>query len=100
MVVISILTFIYQVVDAVLMILGWAVILQAIMSWIPPLANSWLGRILDEITEPLLRPFRRFQIGGMGFGIDFSPIFAYFALYLIRIAVLPLIYSLLLRLGL
>lgn len=92
--------FIYQVVDAVLMLLGYAIVLQAIMSWIPQLSNSRFGHILYEITEPLLRPFQRFQIGGAGFGIDLSPIFAYFAIYLLRSMVLPLIYSLLLRIGL
>lgn len=81
------------------MLLGYAIVLQAFMSWIPQLSNSRFGHILDELTEPLLRPFRRFQIGGAGFGIDLSPIFAYFALYLLR-SVLPLIFNFLARLGL
>lgn len=97
---ISILTYVYQVVDAVLMLLGYAIVLQAILSWIPPLANSWFGRILDELTEPLLRPFRRFQIGGAGFGIDLSPIFAYFVIYLVRALVLPFLFSAFIRMGL
>ncbi|HVJ48215.1 YggT family protein [Desulfitobacterium sp.] len=82
------------------MLLGYAIVLQALMSWVPQLSNSRFGRLLNDITEPLLRPFQRFQIGGRGFGIDISPILAYFALYLIRLLVLPMILNTLLRLGL
>lgn len=96
---ISILTFVYKVVDAVLMLLGYAIILRALLSWVPQLSNSRIARILYDITEPLIRPFQRFQIGGGGFGIDISPILAYFSLYLIRSIVLPLIFGALLRLG-
>jgi YggT family protein len=92
--------FIYQVADKVLILLGYAIILQAFMSWIPQLANSKFGYILYDITEPLLRPFKRFQIGGAGFGIDLSPILAYFMLSLIRSLVLPFIFNLLRELGL
>lgn len=92
--------FIYQVIDKVLVLLGYAIVIQAFMSWVPQLANSKFGSLLNEITDPLLRPFRRFQIGGAGFGIDLSPILAYFSIYLIRAIVLPLIFGLLQELGL
>lgn len=97
---VPIIVFIYQVIDKVLMLLGYAIVIQAVMSWVPQLANSKFGSILNEITEPLLRPFRRFQIGGAGFGIDLSPILAYFSIYLIRAIVLPLIFGLFRELGL
>lgn len=97
---VPIIVFIYQVIDKVLMLLGYAIVIQAVMSWVPQLANSKFGSILNEITEPLLRPFRRFQIGGAGFGIDLSPILAYFSIYLIRTIVLPLIFGLFRELGL
>ncbi|AHF07700.1 hypothetical protein DESME_12255 [Desulfitobacterium metallireducens DSM 15288] len=96
----SILVFVYSVIDKVLMLLGYAIVLEALMSWVPQLSNSKFGSILYDITEPLLRPFRRFQIGGAGFGIDLSPIIAYFSIYLIRVIVLPLIFGLLQELGL
>lgn len=80
------------------MLLGYAIVIRALLSWVPQLSNHPLVRILDDITEPLLRPFRRFQVQGGGFGIDISPLIAYFALYLIRAYVLPLIFNLLLRL--
>lgn len=79
------------------MLLGYAIVIRALLSWVPQLSNNPIVRILDEITEPLLRPFQRFQIQGGGFGIDISPLIAYFALYLVRAYVLPLIFNLLFR---
>lgn len=79
------------------MLLGYAIVIRVLLSWVPQLSNNPIVRILDEITEPLLRPFQRFQIQGGGFGIDISPLIAYFALYLVRAYVLPLIFNLLLR---
>lgn len=79
------------------MLLGYAIIVRAFLSWVPQLPNHPIVRILYDITDPLLKPFQRFQIGGGGFGIDISPIIAYFALYLIRSMVLPLIFNLLIR---
>lgn len=97
---ISILTLIYQVVDNVVMILQYAIILRAILSWLPQLSNTPIVRILCDITDPLLRPFQRFQISGGGFGMDLSPLLAYFALYLIRSVALPMIFGAVLRVGL
>ncbi|WP_425807083.1 YggT family protein [Desulfitobacterium sp. Sab5] len=79
------------------MLLGYAIVIRALLSWVPQLSDNPIVRILDEVTEPLLRPFRRFQIQGGGFGIDISPLIAYFALYIIRAYVLPLIFSLISR---
>ena len=45
-----------------------AVIVQAVMSWVNP--YHALSPILDALTRPYLRPFRRFQVGG----VDLSPL--------------------------
>lgn len=48
------------------------VLARALLSWFDPGMRSSVGRILYDITEPLLSPIRRaIPIGG---GIDFSPI--------------------------
>jgi YggT family protein len=39
--------------------------------------------LLNDVTDPLLKPFQRFQIGGTAMVVDFSPIIAIIALYLI-----------------
>ncbi len=48
------------------------VIARALLSWIDPGMQSRFGKILVDITEPLLGPIRR-ALPSMG-GIDFSPI--------------------------
>ncbi|WP_019851096.1 MULTISPECIES: YggT family protein [Desulfitobacterium] len=90
-----IILFVYQVTDTVLMILMYAIILRALLSWIPNLPYNAFVRMLYDITEPLLKPFRRFQFGGGGFSIDISPILAYFAIMIIRSALLPGLFRLL-----
>jgi YggT family protein len=88
--------FIYQVADTVLMILGYAIVIRALLSWFPNLPYNGFFKILYEVTDPLLKPFQRFQFGGGGFSIDISPILAYFAIMIIRSTILPAIFRLLL----
>jgi len=35
------------------------------------------------VTDPILKPFQRFQIGGSTMGMDFSPLFAILGLNVI-----------------
>jgi len=48
------------------------VIARALYSWIDPGMRSSIGKILVDITEPLIGPVRRLM-PAMG-GMDFSPI--------------------------
>jgi len=79
-----IIYFLWQVIDQVIAILGWAIIIRALLSWIPNLPYNAFVRIIHEITDPLLKPFERLQFGGPGFAIGFAPLFAYLALLIIR----------------
>jgi len=82
------------VADAVLMILSYAIIIRALLSWLPNLPYNALVRTLYDITDPLLKPFQRFQFGGNGVSVDISPILAYFSIMIIRRAILPAIFGL------
>jgi YggT family protein len=55
---------------------------RALLSWVDPGMRSPVGRILVDITEPILGPIRR-VLPSAG-GIDFSPIIAIIALQFIR----------------
>lgn len=81
---ISTLALIYRVTDMVLLILQWTIIIRAFLSWIPHSPNNPIAKIIYDITEPLLKPFRLIKIGM----IDLSPVFAIIALYLLRSFVL------------
>ncbi|KRN14730.1 hypothetical protein FC38_GL000021 [Lactobacillus gigeriorum DSM 23908 = CRBIP 24.85] len=56
------------------------------MSWLPFLANSTLGRLLDKIVDPYLNLFRQGPIRKLAFatGIDVSAVIGLFILYFIQ----------------
>lgn len=72
-------------------ILQWAVIIRCFLSWIPHSPNNQFIKIIYEITEPILKPFRFIRLGGAAGMIDFSPVLAILALMLIpRYVLLPI----------
>ena len=64
--------------STVFFILYVLLIIRIILSWVSVGSNNELLDMVYRITEPLLRPFRRFplRVGG----IDFSPILAFITL--------------------
>ena len=52
----------------------FAIIIRIVLSWIAPQTYNPATALLNAITDPLLRPFRRF-IPPIG-GFDLSPVFA------------------------
>lgn len=52
----------------------WALIIYILMSWFPQARDSGFGRLLTNICEPYLEPFRKI-IPPLGM-IDISPIVA------------------------
>ena len=61
------------------MVLVFAILIRALMSWFMPADGSGFMRVLLDITEPILAPIRRIlpPVGG----IDFSPILAMVLIY-------------------
>ncbi|HMB75329.1 MAG TPA: YggT family protein [Kiloniellaceae bacterium] len=79
-----------RIVDMILQLYVWAIIISAILSWLVhfdvvnrrnPLVNS-IGTFLWRITEPALRPIRRF-VPAFG-GVDISPIVLILAIYFLQ----------------
>jgi YggT family protein len=68
-----------------LVVLEIAVFLRAMLSWFPMDQGSPVIRILDDITEPLLRPLRR-VVPRVGM-IDITPMVAMLVLYVLIQAV-------------
>jgi YggT family protein len=68
------LLFLYQFVDILFNILIFAIVGRALLSWFNVGPSNPIGRILYEITEPILGPMRRvIPMIGM---LDISPIVA------------------------
>jgi len=68
----------------VITILIYAIVIRAILSFVPNLSANKLVSLLYDVTDPLLKPFQRFKIGGAAMAMDFSPIIAIVVLELIR----------------
>jgi len=70
----------------------FAIIIRVVLSWISPygLRNNPAGDLLVSLTEPLLRPARRW-IPPLGGGLDLSPIAVLLGLQLLLLALNHLI---------
>lgn len=81
-------------------ILWWIIIAQAVMSWLIAFNvinthNQFVGQlwmVLDRLTEPLYRPFRRIM-PDFG-GLDLTPMLVLILLIIMQQAVLPYLYQL------
>ncbi|NJR13538.1 MAG: YggT family protein [Phyllobacteriaceae bacterium] len=79
-----------QTIDLALSIFTWLLIGSAVFSWLYAFnvvnprnqAVSMIGNMLFRVTEPALRPIRRF-IPDMG-GLDLSPIVLLLAIFFLR----------------
>jgi YggT family protein len=79
-----------EVIIIALNIYWWVIIVAAIFSWLYAFnvvnprspAVATIGRVLYQLTEPALRPIRRF-VPNFG-GIDVSPIILLLIIYLIQ----------------
>ena len=89
-----------QVLIMALRIYVWVVIASAILSWLVAFqvvntSNQFIftvGRVLYALTEPALRPIRRF-VPNLG-GIDLSPVVLILALYFLQMVLARLLASL------
>jgi YggT family protein len=91
--------FLYEVIDALLGILQFVIIANAILSWLVAfdvinLRNRFaysVAHFLDAVTRPVLRPFQRF-IPPLG-GVDITPIIVLILIQAARSALLPWIFT-------
>ena len=90
-----VLNFVFFIIASLLMLLRWALILNAIISWLVAfdvinLRNRFMysvAHFLDGVTRPVLRPFQR-VIPVLG-GVDISPIVAILVIFGIERYLLP-----------
>lgn len=68
-----------QVLTLFLYLLIAAIIIRSLLSWFPNAQNNSFGRLMVQITEPLLEPVRRFMPRTMM--IDLSPMLVIVVLY-------------------
>ncbi len=76
-----------QLVNLTFNVFFYAIILQAILSWINPDPYNPIYTLLTDLTEPVLRPFRRL-LPTLG-GLDLSPLLALIALQVLKMLIIP-----------
>ena len=78
------ISLIAQVIDKVITILIFAIVIRSFLSFLPQFRSNKLSMLLYDVTDPFLKPFQRFQMGGAAGAIDFSPLIAIIVLNLIQ----------------
>lgn len=76
------LTFVRYFVDALFTILIFAIIARALISWFPVRPDSPIVTLLDDITEPIMRPLRQ-VVPRLGM-LDITPIVAILLLQVLQ----------------
>lgn len=75
----------------------YAIVIQAILSWVNPDPYHPLYSLLTDLVNPILRPCRRL-ISPIG-GLDLSPLIALIALQVLKMLVIPPLQQLVLMLA-
>ncbi len=71
-----------DLIDTVLLLYLGAIFIFVLLSWLAPDGYSPIGRLLGDLTEPLIRPLRR-SLPALG-GLDLSPLVAILLLSVLR----------------
>jgi len=82
-----------ELVSLIIDVFFYAILIQAIISWINPGNYNPISTVLANVTAPVLRPIQKFipPLGGM----DLSPIFALIGLKVIEMLINPIFYAIL-----
>ena len=83
----------FEVLIVFFKILFYFVIASVIKSWVAPLSENDMWKIVEEVSNKILDPIRKF-IPAIG-GLDFSPIFAFILLNSINVFLAQLAISIL-----
>ena len=73
-----------RILDIGLTILYWLILIRALISWVSPNPYNPIVQFLYKTTEPILYPIRKILPLGLRFGIDISPIIAFFAIMFLK----------------
>jgi YggT family protein len=84
---------IVQVVNLVFEVLVWLIIIRCLLSFIRHDPYQPVIRFVYEVTEPVMKPFRK--IIPATAGIDFSPFIAVLAIGLVQRIIVRLLYLIL-----
>ncbi len=87
-------------VDYLLWAYMWVIIVRALLSWVNPDPWNPIVRFLVQVTEPVLRPVRRWLFRWLPeTGFDISPVVVILAIIFIQQFLVPVLRESAIRLG-
>ena len=82
-----------NIINNIFRLYSYVILARIFLSWVPVDRSNPVVKLIYQITEPVLAPFRVIlPLGGMG--IDLAPIIVYFLLNLLRTSLIRIIVSL------
>ncbi|WP_027825458.1 YggT family protein [Lactobacillus psittaci] len=87
----------YRILNYLLYLYSLLIVIDAIMSWVPAVRESVLGRFIGKLVEPYFDLFRRGPLVTLSYntGIDISPLIGLLIIYFIQKVVLVELFKLL-----
>jgi YggT family protein len=73
-----------EVLQVILTILGWLIIIRALLSWVNPDPSNVLVQIIYKTTEPIIYPLRKILPFSLKFGLDISPLIALLMIFFLQ----------------
>jgi len=73
-----------RVLEVLLNIIYWLILIRALISWVNPDPYNPIVQFLYKTTEPILYPIRKILPFNLKFGIDLSPIIAFFTIMFLK----------------
>lgn len=89
------ISFIFNFIHVAFRIYYFMLLANIILSWFPMRRGNVIIDFIYEMTGPFLRIFRRILPPSPRFPLDFSPVLAIFALYIMEVLVFRLLVTLL-----
>ena len=84
---------IISIIDTAFQVLIWLVVIRVLLSWVKHDPSQAIFKFIYDVTNPIMRPFRRIiPVAG---GIDFSPIIIVFVLSMVQRLVHDVLFKLL-----
>jgi YggT family protein len=77
-----------KIIDIALTAYMWIIVIRAVLSWVNPDPYNPIVRFINQITEPVMAPIRRW-IPLRGMGIDFSPMIILLAIVFLQSFLVP-----------
>jgi YggT family protein len=74
----------FQTIDLVFTIVYWLLVARILLSWVSVDPYNPIIKFIYGVTEPILAPFRRLFPPRPGMPFDISPLFAFFALAILK----------------